>query len=342
MVKNRKLYRKKIKKLLRMKRLEFGEETIFSVIEVIIKLFKFFVLIFIFFIIFNKIRKIKKNKRNQVIKKETKVALCARAKKENRYIKYYIEHYKNIGYNHLFFGDNNEIDGESLLDVKEIQDGIKEGFITVINRRGIKDKDQEWYYICYNNLSLEYDWISFFDFDEYLMLEPNGTMIQEFLEHPRFNCCEHIKINWRVYTDNDQLDFEDKNPKERFPIETKYTNENRHIKSIIRGGLNYSNMTKNYSPHSVFSNLKACTSSGKTVIGKLYYNYPPDIENAVINHYVTKSVREFAIKKCRSLGAVDVLDNDTKKFLFDYFFKINNKNQQKVDIFNEIFHTDYK
>ena len=342
MVKNRKLYRKKIKKLLRMKRLEFGEETIFSVIEVIIKLFKFFVLIFIFFIIFNKIRKIKKYKRNQVIKKETKVALCARAKKENRYIKYYIEHYKNIGYNHLFFGDNNEIDGESLLDVKEIQDGIKEGFITVINRRGIKDKDQEWYYICYNNLSLEYDWISFFDFDEYLMLKPNGTMIQEFLEHPRFNCCEHIKINWRVYTDNDQLDFEDKNPKERFPIETKYTNENRHIKSIIRGGLNYSNMTKNYSPHSVFSNLKACTSSGKTVIGKLYYNYPPDIENAVINHYVTKSVREFAIKKCRSLGAVDVLDNDTKKFLFDYFFKINNKNQQKVDIFNEIFHTDYK
>ena len=342
MVKNRKLYRKKIKKLLRMKRLEIGEETIFSVIEVIIKLFKFFVLIFIFFIIFNKIRKIKKYKRNQVIKKETKVALCARAKKENRYIKYYIEHYKKIGYNHLFFGDNNEIDGESLLDVKEIQDGIKEGFITVINRRGIKDKDQEWYYICYNNLSLEYDWVSFFDFDEYLMLEPNGTMIQEFLEHPRFNCCEHIKINWRVYTDNDQLDFEDKNPKERFPIETKYTNENRHIKSIIRGGLNYSNMTKNYSPHSVFSNLKACTSSGKTVIGKLYYNYPPDIENAVINHYVTKSVREFAIKKCRSLGAVDVLDNDTKKFLFDYFFKINNKNQQKVDIFNEIFHTDYK
>ena len=342
MVKNRKLYRKKIKKLLRMKRLEIGEETIFSVIEVIIKLFKFFVLIFIFFIIFNKIRKIKKYKRNQVIKKETKVALCARAKKENRYIKYYIEHYKKIGYNHLFFGDNNEIDGESLLDVKEIQDGIKEGFITVINRRGIKDKDQEWYYICYNNLSLEYDWISFFDFDEYLMLEPNGTMIQEFLEHPRFNCCEHIKINWRVYTDNDQLDFEDKNPKERFPIETKYTNENRHIKSIIRGRLNYSNMTKNYSPHSVFSNLKACTSSGKTVIGKLYYNYPPDIENAVINHYVTKSVREFAIKKCRSLGAVDVLDNDTKKFLFDYFFKINNKNQQKVDIFNEIFHTDYK
>ena len=336
MVKNRKLYRKKIKKLLRMKRLEIGEETIFSVIEVIIKLFKFFVLIFIFFIIFNKNGKIKKYKRNQVIKKETKVALCARAKKENRYIKYYIEHYKKIGYNHLFFGDNNEIDGESLLDVKEIQDGIKEGFITVINRRGIKDKDQEWYYICYNNLSLEYDWISFFDFDEYLMLKPNGTMIQEFLEHPRFNCCEHVKINWRVYTDNDQLDFEDKNPMERFPIETKYTNENRHIKSIIRGGLNYSNMTKNYSPHSVFSNLKACTSSGKTVIGKLYYNYPPDIENAVINHYVTKSVREFAIKKCRSLGAVDVLDNDTKKFLFDYFFKINNKNQKKVDIFKII------
>jgi hypothetical protein len=45
-------------------------------------------------------------------------------------------------------------------------------------------------------------------------------------------------------------------------------------------------MGKNYSPHSVFSNLKACSSSGKNVIGKLYYNYPIDIENAVLIFYL--------------------------------------------------------
>ena len=172
-------------------------------------------------------------------------------------------------------------------------------------------------------------------------MEPKGTLIQEFLEHPRFNNCEHVKINWRIYTDNEQLDFEDKNPKERFPFETNLKYENRHIKSIVRGGLNYSNMSKNYSPHSIFSNLKACSSSGKKVLGKLYYNYPIETNNAIINHYITKSIREFAIKKCRTLGDADILANWTKAYIFDYFFKINKKTKEKVDIFNEIFHTDY-
>ena len=326
-----------------MKRLQLDEITFFYVLKVIIKIFKFFVLIFIFSIIF---KKSKKNKKSKTIyhpmNNVTKVALCSRVKKENKYIKYYIEHYKNLGYNHLYFGDNNEIDGESLLDVKEVVDGIKEGFITVTNRRGIEVEDLNWHYICYDNHSLEYDWFSFFDIDEYLVLEPNGTLIQEFLEHPRFNDCEHVKINWRVFTDNEQLDFEDKNPKERFPIETDYKYENRHVKSIVRGGLNYKNMGKTNNTHSVFSNLKACSSSGKKVEGKLFFNYPIETENAVINHYVTKSIREFAIKKCRALGAPEEIQDWLKKYMFDYFFKINKKTKEKVDIFNEIFHTDYK
>ena len=341
MLKNKRLYKKKIRKLLRLKKIELNETTLFYIIEIIMKIFKFLVLIFIFRIIFKKNQKNKKYKQIKV-KSRTKIALCAKTKKENRYMKYYIKHYKNLGYDHLFFGDNNDIDGESLLDVKEIQDGIKEGFITVTNRRGVKEKDLNWYYICYDNHSLEYDWISFFDIDEYLILEPNGTLIQDFLDHQRFNDCEHVKINWRIYTDNEQLDFVDKDPMERFPIPTDFQYENRHVKSTVRGGLNYSDMGKNNNSHSVFSNLKACSSSGKKVPGILYYNYPIETENAIINHYVTKSIREFAIKKCRSLGKVETLDNAHKYYLFDYFFKINKKTKEKVDIFNQIFHTDYK
>ena len=79
-------------------------------------------------------------------------------------------------------------------------------------------------------------------------------------------------------------------------------------------------MGKTYSPHSMYNNLISCSESGKRIEGKLYYNYPPEMKNAVLNHYVTKSIREFAIKKCRTLGDVESLSKWMKVYLFDYFF----------------------
>ena len=35
--------------------------------------------------------------------KDIKVGLCAIGKKENLYVQEYVKHYKNIGYNHIFF-----------------------------------------------------------------------------------------------------------------------------------------------------------------------------------------------------------------------------------------------
>ena len=311
---------KKRRLLIKFKR-EINEEMTFFSFS--IYLIKFF---FIFFNIYIILKRKKKNlyhsDDNDNINK-IRVALCSVVKMENRYIKYFIEHYKKLNYDHIYFADNNELKGESLEDVKEVRDGIKEGFISVANYKGLKFIDAKWFYECYENHSLEYDWISFFDLDEFLVLDPNDTKIQDYLNNSRFNNCDHIKINWRIYTDNDQLDFEDKHPIERFPIPSGYTFENRHVKSIVRGGLDYTNMHKNYNPHSVYSFLKACSSSGKPIEGRLYYNSPPDMQYAVLNHYVTKSVREFYIKKCRFLGNVSSFPDNAKRYFFSYFFNVN-------------------
>ena len=88
------------------------------------------------------------------------------------------------------------------------------------------------------------------------MLDPKYSTIQEYLDNPRLNSCELVKFNWRVFTDNDQLDFEDRHPMERFPIETSYKYENRHVKSTVRGRLNYKNYTKTLNPHSIWSDIK--------------------------------------------------------------------------------------
>ena len=89
-------------------------------------------------------------------KKLLKVCLCIIGKKENRYAKEFVEHYKKIGYNKIFIYDNNEINDEKFEDV--IQDEIDEGFASIINYRGFKAKQ----FRCYKNNNKSYDWLSFF------------------------------------------------------------------------------------------------------------------------------------------------------------------------------------
>ena len=65
-----------------------------------------------------------------------KVCLVVVAKLENRYIKEYVQYYKNIGIDTIFLGDNNDEDGEQFYEV--INDEIADGFVRIINLRGMK------------------------------------------------------------------------------------------------------------------------------------------------------------------------------------------------------------
>lgn len=271
--------------------------------------------------------------------------MCTISKKENPYVKYFVEFYKKIGYNHIYFYDNNELEDESLEDLQIVKVGIKEGFITLIRYlKDYKTAQMSSYYDCYEKYNMNYDWISFFDIDEFLILEPKNITIQKYLENERFDKCDLIKFNWRVFTDNNQLDWIDKPLMERFPTETNYKYENRHIKSIIRGRLNYNKyfrLKKNNSSHSIYSKIKACSSSGKKTNWE-YYLWPPDLKYGSLNHYVTKSIREFFHKKFKTKVDIDKIPKEKKDYLFHYFFLINNKTKEKVYLFNRIFHTNYE
>ena len=83
------------------------------------------------------VREVKKEETKEIILNNTslKVALCAIAKNENLYIREWVEWYKNLGISKIFLYDNNELDGERFEEV--INDYIKEGFVEIIDRRGI-------------------------------------------------------------------------------------------------------------------------------------------------------------------------------------------------------------
>ena len=251
------------------------------------------------------------------------------------YAKEYINHYKNLGYNHIFIYDNNDINDEKFSDI--LQREIKNGFVSIINYIGYKAKSPstqvEAYYDCYKRNNRNYNWLSFFDFDEYLELKEKDITIQEFLNNERYKNCQNIKINWLQYiSKNEALHYENKPLQLRFDKALYNLTSNKHIKSTVRGGINQNYWSKWANPHSSLIKFNSCSSSGKYVNSQTPFIYPPDYKYAFIKHYYRKSLEEFCIKLKR--GWPDITNKN--KFINNLIEKNRNSNE-KIKIIKNIF-----
>ena len=85
----------------------------------------------------------------------------------------------------------------------------------IINFRGFKRAQVKAYYDCYQKNSRRYDWISFFDFDEFLELK-NNQSIKDFLKDIKFKKCDNIKINWVIFSDNNLVHYDNRKIQKRF------------------------------------------------------------------------------------------------------------------------------
>ena len=98
-----------------------------------------------------------------------KLGICTLGKNENKYIKEFITHYKELGVDKIFLHDNNDIGfkNESFEDV--ISDYIKDDFVEIINYRGKRAPQFKIYTECYKKNNKFYDWLIFFDIDEFIL-----------------------------------------------------------------------------------------------------------------------------------------------------------------------------
>ena len=273
------------------------------------------------------------------VNKDIKICLCVIAKNENLYVREFVEYYKKIGYNNIFIYDNNDINGEHFEDV--INDYIQNNFVQIINFRERNTNTRptfDAYEDCYSKNFKKYNWISFYDMDEFLILHKKYKTIQNFLNDKIFEKCINIKINW-ILSKNDQvLYFENKPLLERIKIFDYKDPANIHIKSTIRGNLpmNYWKNTNN--PHSSLWNFTSCSSSGNIVEYNSPFVNPPDFTNAHLKHFYYKSFEEFCIKAKR--GKCDMTKQESNK-LVDSTLKIiyeqNKNNPEKLKIINKIF-----
>ena len=269
---------------------------------------------------------------------DIKVALCCIAKLENNYIIEFIEHYLNLGFNKIYIYDNNDIDGEQFND--KILDYINNGTVVVINKRGLRVQQFKVYSECYDEYKYKYDYICFFDCDEFLILNKHNT-IQEYLSQPKFNNYNLICINWQIYDDNELLYYENIPVKERFTHKISYNlkyynidpprKANSYFKTIAKCINNYN--IKFYNAHTgILDNSKRCNSIGEEIILEDYdFNMFDDslvnLDEAYLAHYTYKTAEEYKLKMYKGNT-----DYDYNGYTKELFFMINRYSKEKENI----------
>lgn len=292
-------------------------------------------------------------KYNKVVKKESKliinvtplkVALCAIAKNENLYIREWVEWYENLGINKIFLYDNNDIDGERFEEV--INDYIESGFVEVIDKRGIiktvtTDKNGEslqgiCYQECYYNHYKEFDYMCFFDIDEFLEIYHTYKSLNDFLHD--FDEFDGIRVQWKMYGDNEQLYYENKSLFKRFKKESN-SSYDKHVKQILNCSKNFDEELI-FCAHGVFNKKYNFVNVNKNKLSNVYMDIEAyDNLSVFLNHFYCKSTEEFFKRKYNKPSAVTGINNKRNfniDFLKKQYFEHNKQTEEKerfIDIF---------
>ena len=261
-----------------------------------------------------------------------KIALFTIAKMENKYIKEFVEHYFFIGVNKIIIYDNNEINGERIDEI--LDNYIKSNFITIHNFRGIKNSQMRAYNEMYKKYRFEYDYVMFFDVDEFLNLNKYKN-IHYFLRDKKYDKCEVIHIQWVTYDDNDLVHYDNR------PLNLRFTRPNFHIfkdnllvKSIFKTYKNV-NFKNSHSPNG--KKIFKCDINGNRnnkIKPKKNIAIESNLTLPYIKHFQFKTVEEYFLKLIR--GDVYYKTNPLKIFTKKKFFTINKWTKEKEDIANEI------
>lgn len=264
-----------------------------------------------------------------------KVALCCIAKMENDYIREFVDYYQKLGFDKLYLYDNNNLEGERFEEL--LEDYLLLGFVEIIDFRGKKICQLEAYQNCCDIHRLDYDWIAFFDCDEYLTFNDGTSNIHDFLNRNIFDSCQLIHVNWMTYGDNEMLDNDGRNVIERFkepikPLNFKKTinsgnfSFNNHIKTFVRGGVS---VHWDKSPHTPSDKYyRCCTCDGRFVENTPFNSF--DYHIAYLKHFTTKTIGEYVRIKMKR-GFPDLPPEVIRQHLdLDNFFAYNKRTDEKI------------
>ena len=280
--------------------------------------------LFIIFIIMNTSRiQLKKLINNNV--NNVRICICTIGKEENRYIREFVYHYKKYGIDKIFLYDNNDIDNERFEDV--LSDFNDNKFVEILNYRGIYLAQFSAYEDCYLKNNKTYNWLIFYDIDEFINLK-NYTNVKQFLSEKKFNECPAVYLNCLRHTDNNLLYYDNRTLAERFPI-IKWKSRLYTVKSILKGNISEVHFK---TCHWIDRAITGCNSLGEKIAPNKRKHLFSDINNykdCYIDHYCFKSTEEY-INKIRKGDAVFGIDLKNILHKINSYFTYNEISYIKI------------
>lgn len=271
---------------------------------------------------------------NQIKSYTGKLLLCCIGKMENNYIREFVEYYKNIGFDNICLYDNNDIDGEHFEDV--IKDYIDSGFVILKDWRGKELAQIPSYTDCYNTYKDEYDWIAYFDIDEFLDLECNN--IKEFLSYDIFNDrgINCIRVCWKQFTDSNIIKTDGNYSITKFKdyIQLDQNKYCAQTKIIIKTQLDNHIFD---SPHGIIYNKDnhiICVNTNGDLCKNDIIIDNPTWKNACLNHYRFKTIEEYVLNKMVRLWPTTYMNGGKTGLNLNLFFRYNTFSQEKLDYAN--------
>jgi hypothetical protein len=241
------------------------------------------------------------------------IALVGIGRQENRYVREWVEWHLKVGFDHIFIADNNRGNEERFEDV--VGDYVEQGKVTVVYFRDRSAAQMEAYNSIYRMYGGEYEWMAFFDMDEFLCFRRGN--LQTLTETGE----DVVRVNWECYGDNGLVRYDERPVMERFseplkhPIFVQYVNhaENDHVKSIVRCGKGL-RFTRNPHVPGDISPFRAYEENG----------------GVVLHHYITKTAEEWKWRSLRGSGARTLAK--WREIYAGRFWKYNEFTKEKENI----------
>lgn len=272
-----------------------------------------------------------------------KIAVCAIGKWEEQYLVEWVEHYKRLCFDNILFYDNNDEGNDGQYGV--LKPYINEGFVIYHDIRGEKGESiqKNSYKHCMNTYKKKYDWIAFFDCDEFLELV-EYTNIKNFINsNVAFDNFQGVSFNFMLVGDND-LVYNNPLPLNKRFYQSKLE-KNKSIKTIVN---THKCVGKIKSVHVPFCDTEStCNYEGNVVHNpKNHISSNPIYEMAFIKHYRDKTIEE-TIKRikrgdCNPRGKLHINNaqlNDKIAFYVGQFFKHNKITHEKLNVITREFPT---
>lgn len=255
---------------------------------------------------------------------------------ENHYIREWIEYYLNLGVDKIFLYDNNDINGEKFED--EINIFINSRFVELIDWKG-KNPDklnlQSLSYLdCYQNRANNYDYLGFFDIDEFLYIGEN-VKIYEYLSLQKFKNFECIRFPMFIMDDNDLIKVKNNN----YSLQSRFTRGKlvSNCKSIMKTGITKINSIKVINAHGPIG-LSSCDPNGiecnnglNTNIGYPYLDKKVRQTKEFVKHFRYKTLQEYIEIKMKRLYPDRTFEDSKRRITLENFFKFNKITKDKIN-----------